>query len=78
MSELEVLHRIERLARDVKMNTYTVLSDRNARCGYCGQHPEAARGVQNQVRMILMKELRELEAALVELDLVRAGARASP
>lgn len=73
MSELEVLRRVERLARDVKMNTYSVLSDR-AKCAHCGEPPFYPRGMQDAVRGMLTKSLRELELAFVELDLLRAGA----
>lgn len=74
MTEIEVLRRVEGLARDVKMNTHTVLAERSAKCGNCG-HTSAPRGLQIEVRAQLMKNLRELESAFVELDLVRAGAR---
>jgi hypothetical protein len=77
MSELEVLRRVERLARDVKMNTNSVLSYRAAKCVHCGQPSSSPRGLYNEVRDMLTKNLRELEAAFIELDLVRAGARPS-
>lgn len=69
MSELEVLRRVERLARNVKMNARSVLSDRRG---------QAARGQQLDVEAMLMKDLRELESVFVELDLLRAGAGISP
>lgn len=70
MSELEVLKRVERLARNVKMNARSVLSDRRGQA--------AARGRQLDVEAMLMKDLRELESAFVELDLMRAGSGVSP
>lgn len=69
MSELEVLRRVERLARNVKMNAYSVLSDR-----WAGELP---RGRELDVRVLLRKDLRDLEAAFVELDMMRAGARSA-
>jgi len=76
MSELEVLRRVEGIARNAKMNAFSVLSEKAAKCGHCGQTP-ALRGLQQEIRVTLMKELRELEAAFVELDMLRAGARTS-
>jgi hypothetical protein len=78
MTELEVLHRVERLARNVKMNANGALSHRSAKCVNCGQPNSSPRGVHNEVRELLMKNLRELESAFVELDMLRAGARVSP
>jgi hypothetical protein len=76
MSELEVLRRVEGLARDVKMNSFSVLAERVTKCGHCGEAP-ALRGLQNEIRSALMKDLRNLEAAFVELDLLRAGTRST-
>ena len=76
MSELETLRRVERIARSVKLHTNTLLSDRSARCANCGE-PQSPRGLQNEARGMLQKNLRELEGALVELDMLRAGQKAS-
>jgi hypothetical protein len=66
MSEIDVLRRVELLARNVKMNARSVLSERTG---------QRQRGRELDVQAMLMKDLRELESALVELDMLRAGAR---
>jgi hypothetical protein len=76
MSELETLRRVERIARSVKLHTNSILSDRSARCPSCGE-PQGPRGLQNEARGMLLKSLRELEGVFVELDMLRAGQKAS-